>query len=157
MDLEWRVVKFYEKHNISKLGSIKDIIKNYSYNGELLCSELEKKYNDIGFFSNLLDKNISYKERLIDFYSIYAPEKIGLIDLFLEKYKNNEEQLISLVKSKYIPNESKVVDPELDFTSDLFNASKALHSSSVVFPVANIYPLDNISKCRSFVIGVYEI
>lgn len=114
----------------------------------------QKSINLIVLFVNRCD----YRQKLIEFYKKYAPDKISNVDEILKKYKNHENKLFKRLYEIYNVKieEEKLVDPELDFCSKSFNALKALNSD-IDLPYPDVQILDNISKCRHLVYRNYFI
>lgn len=144
---------------IEKLKNIKninDIILYYNNNicnDDMNINDICKKDKEIILFIKIKNKSENkiknenkeinpYKQKLIDFYKKYAPDKIKNVDNILLKYKNHEYKLFNSLYEVYNVDMS-----EYDFCNKNFNPLKSLYSDTIL-PYPNIKPLDNISKCR---------
>ena len=57
------------------------------------------------------DYGKSYRQRLIEFYEKYNPEKLGSVDSNLEKFKGKEEEMFAKLNKKYASPPSKYLPP----------------------------------------------
>lgn len=137
---------------IKNIKNINDIILYYNNNicnDDMNINDIYKKDKEIILFVKIKIKSKNenkeinpYKQKLIDFYKKYAPNKIKNVDNILLKYKNHEYKLFNSLYEVYNVDMS-----EYDFCNTNFNPLKSLYSD-IILPYPNIKPLDNISKCR---------
>ena len=83
----------------------------------------------------------SLAARVLAYYEVYAPEKVGDVGAIVKKYEGREESLWRKLRQKY----GEFV---YDFRSESFDAEKALRNPRVRPPVVDAPLLDNISKFR---------
>ena len=53
----------------------------------------------------------SHRDRLVEFYKQYNPDKLGKVDETLASYKGKEDELFRKLKAKYVKNNSKFLPP----------------------------------------------
>ena len=56
---------------------------------------------DVEDEDDLLGSEPNHRQRLLDFYERYNPEKLGEIDTILAKFKGREDTLFKKLKEKY--------------------------------------------------------
>jgi len=114
-DVVWRekVLAFYEKYLPNKLKQnggdvdIDQLLAKYKGKEQTLLDTLEKKYGGGASSSSTetpsssSSTSSSYRDRLVDFYTKYAPDKISTVDANLAKFKGKEDQMFEALNRKY--------------------------------------------------------
>eukprot|EP00808_Paulinella_micropora_P030866 g70854.t1 len=92
-----RLVAFYKQHAPEKLSSVDQALAKYKGQEKKMFDLLYQKYCLGG------TKAIGnpYRERLVTFYKIYAPDKLHTTDAVLRKFQGREEAMFKLLEKKY--------------------------------------------------------
>jgi len=53
-----------------------------------------------------------HRQRLVEFYTNYAPDKLSGVDGALEKYKGKEDEMFKLLEKKYAPQIKEKAEKE---------------------------------------------
>ena len=87
---------------------------------------------------------MSYRQKLINFYTHHAPEKLKTVDAMLQSYRGREENLFRMLEQKYTLSKKKLrklpnfEDPEDGVYPSVLNGLKALYKKHVK-PIEEMY------------------
>eukprot|EP00760_Papus_ankaliazontas_P017125 PhM_4_TR17042/c0_g1_i1/m.34832 len=101
-----RLVRYFEAYNPSKLSNVEVILQQFAGKEEELFATLVGKYGPEPPVSNAPASDTAhdtYRDRLIRFFEAYNRNKIANVDLILEQYQGNEEELFATLVGKYGP------------------------------------------------------
>ncbi|ORC89073.1 uncharacterized protein TM35_000142840 [Trypanosoma theileri] len=155
LDYRSRLIAFYEHYAPDKVKGVDAQLTKYAGREEEVLQALVNKYGPEPGYMEGSNKSTSgadeengegpaeewrayYHQRLVQFYTTYAPEKLDSVDKQLTKYRGKEEAMFEALVNKYGP------EPEYDATDN--DAGKETST-----------PTDSPSSYRARLVALYEM
>jgi len=110
-DAKSRLIRFFEKYNKEKLGSVDQILTQYAGKENDLFAALVKKYGPepVAPVSTTANTTSDVRTRLVRFFEKYNAEKISAIDQILQQFAGKETDLFAALVKKYGPEPEEAV------------------------------------------------
>ncbi|RNF10331.1 hypothetical protein TraAM80_01690 [Trypanosoma rangeli] len=103
-----RLDNFFAFYAPEKRPLVAALLEKYSGREEVMMQSLVKKFGPepTGPASNFQEKDHNYRERLVNFYTKYAPKELAKVDAMLARFAGREDELFSALVQKYGPEPS---------------------------------------------------
>ncbi|KEG12529.1 hypothetical protein DQ04_01641080 [Trypanosoma grayi] len=109
-----RLLRFIELYVPRKTASVEPMLQKYGGRMEELFGMLVQKLGPEppAPLPSSGPPKMTYRQRLIRFYKVYAREKVANMETVLHRYKGNEEEMFRILVEKYGPEPDPDVDPD---------------------------------------------